>query len=364
MNTVQDKASQHATRVPKPAYRIDPFAAATVQDEKIIYQSPTASPRIVTDSIRYEMSKQDTQVVTPTRSMNAPIADKMIERAPLDTSRIRMDSMDDRIPRKEKTRMPREITPIANKKTKWGTVLDTRATETPFLDETENGAKVAREEKRFRKLKNLVKDLETALLEVWEDPSKIAHPSRKNIMKSVKQWTIGRVTWSGMGTEPYWQPNNITNIGSVFMRDPEDIRSKKSWQKEIYKKYYERIIREVAPEWAGEHRDFVVQTTMYGDNGYCKLHRDKHDVDCQYLIGFGDYVGGELEVDLPGGRKKIVDIRHKIVRMDGRLPHCVKPWIGNRQSVIWYKVWDRRYEAPAATRKKVKVVLDLSEDLA
>lgn len=375
MNTIQDRIPKKATRVPRPAYRIDPFAENVAQPEKIMYQTLTASPHIIMDSAHDETPDREVQAAKPARIiMTTPINLKNIERALFFSSRTRMDhfeasrtrmnSMCDRIPRKEKARTSHEITPIANKRRKCDPFLGTNMTDTLFLDRAENSAKVARNAKQRNKLMILVKGLQAALLEVWEDPKKKAKPSRENVMKSVKQWTIGRVTWSGIGTEDYWQKNNLTNIGSVYMGDPERMVSKKDWQKYIYKKYYKTIIRKVARNWAGEHGDFVVQTTMYGDKGYCKPHRDKHDVDCQYLIGFGDYKGGELEVELSNGKKETVDIRHKIVRMDGRLRHRVKSWTGNRQSVIWYKVWDRRYLAAAPTKEKIKIVFDFSGDLA
>lgn len=66
-------------------------------------------------------------------------------------------------------------------------------------------------------------------------------------------------------------------------------------------------------------------------------HRDKGNRGLSYLVAFGDYQGGELEIldhpDLSGS----YNLCHQPILFDGaNLTHSVKPFTGHRYSLVYY----------------------------
>eukprot|EP00945_MAST-04E_sp_MAST-4E-sp1_P000555 g555.t1 len=99
----------------------------------------------------------------------------------------------------------------------------------------------------------------------------------------------------------------------------------------------------IDPEYAC-NGDFVVQFALMTDpkKHYVKQHGDVEDITYQYAMGLGNYKGGLLRVHTKSGPRDI-DIRNRLVKFDGRLPHEVVNYQGgNRFTVIFYKNYDRR----------------------
>ena len=71
----------------------------------------------------------------------------------------------------------------------------------------------------------------------------------------------------------------------------------------------------------------------------CKRHTDGGNAGPSYIIGFGDYTGGELIVERPGGGDptSILDLRGKFVSFDGKTqPHETSEFVGDRYTVVYY----------------------------
>lgn len=73
-----------------------------------------------------------------------------------------------------------------------------------------------------------------------------------------------------------------------------------------------------------------------------RRHVDELDVAPQYHALLGDFEGGALECEGPGGKTRAVDSRNSVMMVDGRRPHWVMPFDGTRYAVIWFKVFNRR----------------------
>ena len=73
------------------------------------------------------------------------------------------------------------------------------------------------------------------------------------------------------------------------------------------------------------------------NNNYAAApHRDKGNVGDSFLVGCGDYEGGELEI-LEGEQKGVWDIRYKAITGNFRENlHSVKPFSGHRISLVYY----------------------------
>jgi hypothetical protein len=83
------------------------------------------------------------------------------------------------------------------------------------------------------------------------------------------------------------------------------------------------------------------------DNYSAAPHRDRGNVGQSYLVGFGNYSGGELQMhegDLSGAH----DIRHRPIITDfSAVLHSVKQWEGQRYSLVFYTAKDAEDLPPA-----------------
>ena len=70
-------------------------------------------------------------------------------------------------------------------------------------------------------------------------------------------------------------------------------------------------------------------------NFRCKKHIDNKNTGVSWVVGLGDYIGGELNIYSDKDIK--VDIKYKPKIFDGStLEHDVDEWIGNRYSIVAY----------------------------
>ena len=63
----------------------------------------------------------------------------------------------------------------------------------------------------------------------------------------------------------------------------------------------------------------------------------RYDIAYQYAISLGEFEGGELCVESAADEVSVVTTRRRAAKVDGRYPHWVAPWSGERYSVIVYK---------------------------
>ena len=66
-------------------------------------------------------------------------------------------------------------------------------------------------------------------------------------------------------------------------------------------------------------------------------HIDTYDIAPQYALSLGDFTqggGGELCVEESAMQVAVVDTRGKLAKVDGRFPHWVLPYTGERFSVF------------------------------
>ena len=65
-------------------------------------------------------------------------------------------------------------------------------------------------------------------------------------------------------------------------------------------------------------------------------HVDAYDISYQWALSLGNFEGGALCVESAPDEVSVVDTRGKPAKVDGRFPHWVAPWSGERYSVICY----------------------------
>ena len=90
-------------------------------------------------------------------------------------------------------------------------------------------------------------------------------------------------------------------------------------------------------DFAEKHVQIPYNAITVNQNYKSKPHYDKHNVGSSYLVGFGDYINGELKIhesDLSGEH----NIRHSPIVADfSKLLHSTNNWTGNRYSLVFYQ---------------------------
>jgi hypothetical protein len=77
--------------------------------------------------------------------------------------------------------------------------------------------------------------------------------------------------------------------------------------------------------------DFEFTTIQVNKNFACSPHIDKNNVGQSYIIGFGNYTGGELVVE-----GKFFNIKNRWKKFDGNKGHWVEPFEGTRYSLVFF----------------------------
>jgi hypothetical protein len=73
---------------------------------------------------------------------------------------------------------------------------------------------------------------------------------------------------------------------------------------------------------------------MCNDNYQALPHRDKNNDGISCIVGFGDYSGGELNIE-----GTLYDIAYKPLHMDASLQtHSTEPWTGKRYSLVFFRI--------------------------
>ena len=67
-------------------------------------------------------------------------------------------------------------------------------------------------------------------------------------------------------------------------------------------------------------------------------HVDQNDLSVQYALSAGNFEkGGELCIEENANLVRVLDTRNRIVCIDGRFPHWVSGYTGDRYSIIYYR---------------------------
>ncbi len=84
---------------------------------------------------------------------------------------------------------------------------------------------------------------------------------------------------------------------------------------------------------------FEYTSIQYNQNYQCAKHQDKNNVGYSYIIGLGDYTGGELIVYDKDDNPTSVDIHNKFFKFNGSLsPHETAPFTGERYTLVFYSI--------------------------
>lgn len=96
---------------------------------------------------------------------------------------------------------------------------------------------------------------------------------------------------------------------------------------------------------------FRYDAIQINKNQQCAPHKDTNNHGPSYIIGLGDYTGGELVIN----KMRKVSIRNKFVMFDGTELHETTPFKGERYSLVFFRIKDshkRRGRKASPTRRK------------
>ena len=83
--------------------------------------------------------------------------------------------------------------------------------------------------------------------------------------------------------------------------------------------------------------DFECSTIQFNKNYQITKHIDGNNVGESYIIGLGNYAGGELIVYDENDKPKYVDINHKFYKFNGcKYYHEVADFIGDRITLVFF----------------------------
>ena len=235
----------------------------------------------------------------------------------------------------------------------------------PAQDDTAKASAAANSE-RESSIQQHMANMEKVLLDVHSNPTKYRDCKQKRSVKTMQvseQFligkTIGRTAKPKSGSEQYYKQHNMADRQHemVYVR-PICESGKPDWQKDLYYNDAKPLIEMIDPEYARDE-DYAMQVSVYdSDRGdFCQQHTDDKDIAPQIMMCLGDFTGGELRLTL-GDRSQDVALKNRIVKLDARLPHEVRPFEGVRISVIFYKRYDRHIKTPLPITEDVNVLYD------
>jgi len=183
---------------------------------------------------------------------------------------------------------------------------------------------------KFKFKDNSVAEIERFTREVLDNIDAKSGTRRK------KMYRVGRDMPEPKGT--YSITYGYTNIGYL---SPTKSRKPVEGQKNLYytKLYAEHPeLKSIIQEFCDLHckERIAVDQIQINRNWWSPAHRDSGNVGESYIVGLGDYEGGETCVDYETHIKKY-NIKNTFTKFDGsKYLHWTNKFTGNRYSLVFY----------------------------
>ena len=146
-------------------------------------------------------------------------------------------------------------------------------------------------------------------------------------------------------------PNGKAPISDVYgLTKWERYSNLKTREKSKYPGWYHTKLKtdypdfqEYIDEFAYYHlpADFKWTSVTINKNFKCKRHLDAKNVGMSWIVGLGDYTGGDTIVENSDGSVRFCKIKDNPIGFNGsELWHYVEEWEGDRWSVVFYNNLD------------------------
>lgn len=121
-------------------------------------------------------------------------------------------------------------------------------------------------------------------------------------------------------------------FGIVNRRSSPPDYSRQNWKRP---KLYHHLL-----EFAKNYVDISWNAITVNQEYRAGPHYDRGNVGNSFLVAFGDFLGGELRIH-EGPMEGLYDIRHNPIVTDfSSQLHSVKPFVGERYSLVFYTLGD------------------------
>lgn len=140
----------------------------------------------------------------------------------------------------------------------------------------------------------------------------------KSEKKGYEGFVLGIVTsWAGKGENAGYR-----KMLSLKTREPK----------------YKKLFRETKKLMRLRDPKFKFTSVQYNKNHRTARHRDASNVGVSYIVGLGDYTGGELIIFDENEKNPVRhDIRNKFYTFNGsKYPHETAPYRGERYTLVFY----------------------------
>ena len=193
------------------------------------------------------------------------------------------------------------------------------------------GKKTKRKTKRKTKTKiNQLTEQKKIVLEMmrelkWprtERPNVVreSHKDREGGRRGYEGFALGKVTsWAGKGENAGYK-----QILSLKTRD----------------KKYKGLFKETKKLMKIKDPKFKFTSIQYNKNNRAKRHKDSKNVGISYIIGLGNYTGGELNIFDENEKNRVKhDIKNKFYKFNGSIyPHETVAFKGERYTLVFYHI--------------------------
>lgn len=140
----------------------------------------------------------------------------------------------------------------------------------------------------------------------------------KNEKTGYEGFALGIVTsWAGKGENAGYR-----KMLSLKTREPK----------------YKRLFTETKKLMRLKDPSFKFTSIQYNKNNRAARHRDASNVGISYIVGLGDYTGGELIIFDENEKNPVKhDIKDKFYSFNGSVyPHETAPYKGERYTLVFY----------------------------
>ena len=145
-----------------------------------------------------------------------------------------------------------------------------------------------------------------------------SHIEKKGLRSGYEGFVLGIVTsWAGKGSR-----SGYRKMLSMKTREPK----------------YKKLFRESKKLMRLKDPKFKFTSIQYNKNHRAARHRDAKNTGISYIIGLGDYTGGELTIFDENEKNPVKhDIKGKFNTFDGsKYPHETCPFKGERYTLVFY----------------------------
>jgi hypothetical protein len=177
--------------------------------------------------------------------------------------------------------------------------------------------------KKTKRLSRGLSGQKKLVLKMVEDmkwPKTKRHNVLRKGQKGYEGFALGKVTsWAGKGENAGYK-----KIISLKTREPK----------------YNTLFKETKKLLKLKDPKFKFSSVQFNKNHRAAKHIDGRNMGVSYIIGLGDYTGGELiTYDEDGSNPQKHDIHDKFYKFNGSVyPHETAPYKGTRYTFVFYNI--------------------------